>query len=73
MTLATTALALYHRTKAQFRQLTHPTAPSADHNHPQRAITVAFPLHRVRAARRRRPRRLTTAIRRLLTAYPPAP
>lgn len=74
MTLATSALALYHRTKAQFRQLTHPTARlHADHNHLQHPFTIAFPTHRTPGPRRRRhPRLLTTAIRHLLAAYSPA-
>jgi hypothetical protein len=75
MTLATSALALYHRTKAQFHQLTHPTALlSADHNHSQRPFTIAFRTHRTNRPRRRSPSRpLTKAIRHLLAAYPPAP
>jgi hypothetical protein len=75
MTLTTTALALYHRTKAQFHQLTSPTALlQADHNHPRHPFTVAFPTHRTPGPRRRRRARpLTKAIRHLLTAYPPPP
>jgi len=78
MTLATTALALYLRTKIQFRYLTNPAPPSADHNHPPHPITVAFPLHppeaRPRTRRRRRPHRfLTNTLRRLLPTHPLPP
>lgn len=74
MTLAISALALYHRTKAQFRQLTRPTPLlAADHNHLQHPVTIAFPTHRTPGRRHRRSHPLTTAIRRLLAAYPPAP
>lgn len=76
MTLATTALALYHRTKAQYLHLTHP-APllPPDHNHPQHPLTIAFPTHRTTTTHRHRPRPrpLTKAIRHVLAAYPPAP
>lgn len=75
MTFATAALALYHRTKAQYRALTHPAAGlAADHNHHQRPLHVVFAVHRGQAPRRRpRPRLLTTAIRRLLAELVPAP
>lgn len=73
MTLTTTALALYHRTKAQYHLLTRPIAASADHNHPRCALTIGFPVHRTRGPRRRRPRPLTSFIHHLLAAFPPAP
>ncbi|WP_143467084.1 hypothetical protein [Lentzea kentuckyensis] len=75
MTFVTTALALYHRAKAQYRVLTHPAAVlAADHNHHPRPLQVVFPVHRTQGPRRRpRPRLLTTAIRRLLAERAPAP
>jgi hypothetical protein len=68
----TTAVALYARTRAQFHHLTRPTTLHADHNHPH-AVSLDFPLHRPVTPRRRRPNLLTTAVRRLLTAYQPPP
>jgi hypothetical protein len=73
MTLATTALALYARTRAQLHHLTSPTTLAADYNHPQCAVLGAFPLHRPTTRRRRRARPVTNAIRRLLTACFPLP
>lgn len=70
---ATTAVALYARTRAQFHHLTRPTTLHADHNHPHQAVSLDFHLHRPATARRRRPNLLTTAVRRLLTAYQPPP
>jgi hypothetical protein len=75
MTLVNTALALYARTRAQFHHLTRPTTLHADHIHPCQAVSLGFRLHRPATPRRRRPNLLTTAVRRLLTAYrlPPLP
>jgi hypothetical protein len=75
MTFATTALALYHRAKVQYRVLTHPAAAlAADHSHHRRPLQVVFAVHRTQTPRRRpRPRPLTTAIRRLLAERAPAP
>lgn len=74
MTVATTAVALYVRVKAQFHQLTVPVPLEADHNHLARPIEVVFPLHRSRATKRRRPQRLLTAvIRRALRSIPAPP
>lgn len=76
MTAATAkAVALYHRTRAQYHHLTRPTLIPADHNNLPRPLTLAFPLHRPRTPPtppRRRP--LTKALHHLLTAaFPPPP
>ncbi|SMD24112.1 hypothetical protein [Lentzea albidocapillata] len=74
MTLVNKALALYHRTRAQYLQLTSPSRFPADHNHLARPLAVTFPLHRSPTSPRRRRRPLNTALRHLLAAsFPPRP
>lgn len=74
MTLATKAVALYHRTRAQYRHLTSPSHFPADHNHLARPLALAFPVHRSRTPPRRRLRPLATALRHWLAAsFPPPP
>ncbi|SES44999.1 hypothetical protein SAMN04488000_13515 [Lentzea albida] len=72
---AAAAVALYHRTRAQYLHLTRQTLIPADHNNLPRPLTLAFPLHRSEprpAKPRRRP--LTRALHHLLAAaFPPLP
>jgi hypothetical protein len=72
MTLAAKALALYQRTRAQYRHLTSPQLLPADHHHLPRPLMVTHPVHRFRAPLRRsfRP---SAALRRLLAAALPPP
>lgn len=72
---AVAAVALYHRTRAQYLHLTRQTLIPADHNNLPRPLTLTFPLHRSppRPAKARR-RPLTRALHHLLAAaFPPLP
>jgi hypothetical protein len=73
MTLTTRALALYQRTRAQYRHLTASPQLPADHTHLTRQLTLTFPLHRPPTRPHRRPRPLATALRHLLAALTPPP
>ncbi|GHH62631.1 hypothetical protein GCM10017774_90740 [Lentzea cavernae] len=74
MTATAKALALYHRTKAQYHHLTRHSLIPADHNHLTRPLTLASALHRSPTPPRPSRRPLTTALRHLLAAaFPPPP